>query len=571
VTAGAGEVHVAGSEAASTGLVGWLLPVYAAVLPVLAWSSGHSPYSVPKEALNLVVLGPGLVALALLVRDRDRPAWWAVGFLAIAGLATLLADEPLMSLTGSYSELNGWGLLAVCAGVWALGRRARGVSGRLEIALIIGATVNAAWAWIASTSRPDYVLFQLVEGRPTGLMPNPVLLGALCAAAIWLVLARDARAEEVGTSLVLVGMLFGAIELSGTRSAEIVAAASVLGFAVRWLRARSVVRALVIVVVAAGGFLVAQLPPDTGVQGSARLSGDALSGLSTRLESWGDAVAAVGERPVLGYGPGRTYVALEDRRSATIARHETPDLLYFDAHDFVIEVLVTTGVLGLVGFGGWMWTAVRGARGPLLGFAGIGAVMMLAEPVSHSFAPLVLLALGAATADGLPPPPRPIAGAWPRVVGASLAVVGLLAGVALLAGDASYLDSARDQTVSSLDGARQLWPPWPDVALRDSQLLALRAQQTNSPFDQRAALAAAYEARRRDRARPLVWEQIAELESLWGSPERARAAYRGALARNPWSSRALSALFLSARASGDRAEAARYRRAMCEVRLIECR
>lgn len=550
---------------------GWLLPAYAVALPVLAWSSGYSPYSLPKVALNLVVLGPGLVALALLIRGRDRAAGWAVAFLAVAGLATLFADEPLMSLTGSYSLLNGWGLLAVCTGIWALGRRARGVSGRLEIALILGATINAVWTWIASTARPDYVLFQLVEGRPTGLMPNPVLLGALCAGGIWLVLARDARAKEIGTAIVLVGVLFGAIELSGTRSAEILAAASVLGFAIRWLRAGAVARALVILVVAAGGFLVAQLPPDTGVRGSARLSGDALSGLSTRLESWGDAVAAVGERPVLGYGPGRTYVALESRRSAAIARRETPDLLYYDAHDVVIEVLVTTGVLGLVLFGGWMWTAVRGARGALLGFAGIGAAMMLAEPVSHSFAPLVLLALGVATADGLPPPPRPIIGAWPRVVGAGLAVVGLVAGVALLAGDASYLDSARDQTTSSLDGARQFWPPWPDVALRDSQLLALRAQQTNAPSDQRAALAAAYEARRRDQAEPFVWEQIGQLESLWGSPERARRAYLGALARNPWSSQALEVLFRAARASGDRAGAARYRRALCEVRLIECR
>jgi hypothetical protein len=559
-----------GAASAPSGLDGWLLPAYALLLPVLAWSSGYSPYAIPKVALNLVVLGPGLVALALLIRDRDRAAWWAGGFLAVAALATIVADEALMSLTGSYSLLNGWGLFAVGTGVWALGRRAPGVTGRVEIALVAGATVNAAAAWIAASARPDYVLLKLVEGRPTGLMPNPVLLGALAAAAIWVVLARTARAGEIGTSVVLVGVLFGAIELSGTRSAEVVAGVTVLWFAVRWLRAGSPARALVVVVMAAGGFLLAQLPPDTGVQGSTRLTGDAFSGLSTRVESWGDALDAVGERPVLGYGPGRTYVALESRRSAAIARHETPDLLYYDAHDVVVEVLTTTGVLGLLAFGGWMWTAVRGARGPLLGFAGVGAAMMLAEPVSHSFAPLVLLALGLASAHARPPP-RPAAGSWPRVVSAGLAAVGLVAGVALLAGDASYLDSARESTVSSLDGARDFWPPWPDVALRDSQLLALRAQQTGSPADQRAALAAAREARRRDPASPLAWEQIGRLEALWGSPARAHAAYLGALERNPWSSRALEALFVEARGAGDRAAAARYRRALCDVRLISCR
>jgi hypothetical protein len=157
------------------------------------------------------------------------------------------------------------------------------------------------------------------------------------------------------------------------------------------------------------------------------------------------------------------------------------------------------------------------------------------------------------------------------VVSAGLAVLGLVTGAALLTGDASYLDSARESTVSSLDGARHFWPPWPDVALRDSQLLSLRAQQTGSPSDQRAALAAAYEARRRDPASPLAWEQIGQLEALWGSPDRAHDAYRGALARNPWSSRALEALFVEARAARDRAAAARYRRALCEVRLIRCR
>ena len=156
------------------------------------------------------------------------------------------------------------------------------------------------------------------------------------------------------------------------------------------------------------------------------------------------------------------------------------------------------------------------------------------------------------------------------MVGAALAVVGLLAGVALLAGDASYLDSARDTTVSSLDGARRFWPAWPDVARRDAQLLAIRAQQTGVASDARRRAGRGLQARRRDPASALSWVEIGDLESIWGTPARAEAAYRGALARNPWSSGALEALLRQARAAKDAKAAARYRHAMCEVRILHC-
>ena len=154
------------------------------------------------------------------------------------------------------------------------------------------------------------MLLRLSEGRPTGLMANPVFLGAVCAAALWLVLARDRDSARPGGWLLVLGLLVGAVELSGTRSAEILAGASVVWFAIGWLRARAYLRALALVVAVAAGFLLAQLPAGSADSGSSRLSTSATSGLSTRVASWGDALDAVGERPVLGYGPGRTYVAL---------------------------------------------------------------------------------------------------------------------------------------------------------------------------------------------------------------------------------------------------------------------
>jgi hypothetical protein len=217
-----------------------------------------------------------------------------------------------------------------------------------------------------------------------------------------------------------------------------------------------------------------------------------------------------------------------------------------------------------------MWFATRRARGPLVGFAGVGAAMMLVEPVSHGIAPLVLLALGAAAPRWSLPGTYPRTESWVRVGSGVLAGIGLLAGIALLVGDAAYLETVRDPRVASLAPAQSWWPPWPDVALRDAQLLSLRAQQTGNSADLSAALDAAREARRRDPAVPFVWEEIGLLETISGRPDRARTAYLGALERNPWSSNALRALRSAELQAGHRKAAARYGRLMCEVRLLRC-
>ena len=258
----------------STDVAGWCLVALAFLLPVAVWTTGYSAFLVPKTALGLVALGPGLVMLARLVVRGDRGARWAVAFLAVATIATVLADEPLMALVGSYNWFNGLWFVALCVAVWSLGRGARGRTRRIETALLLGAGVNALWAWAASTGKIDYVLFGLFQGRPLGLMPNPVYLGALCAAGLWLALVRERAAKAWSAWLLGVVVFVGAVELSGTRTAAAATLVAVVWCVIRYLRRSEPARAAVLVGAVLAGFFLAQLPATVDQTGTSRLSGD---------------------------------------------------------------------------------------------------------------------------------------------------------------------------------------------------------------------------------------------------------------------------------------------------------
>ncbi|MEP6623377.1 MAG: O-antigen ligase family protein, partial [Acidimicrobiia bacterium] len=517
-------------------VAGWCLVAFAFLLPVAVWTTGYSAFLVPKTAVGLVALGPGLVMLGRLVVRGDRTARWAVAFLAAATLATLLADEPLMAAVGTYNWFNGLWFVALCVGVWALGRAARGRARRIETALLLGAGVNALWAWAASTGKIDYVLFGLFQGRPLGLMPNPVYLGALCVAGLWLAMGRERAAKPWSPWLLTVVLLIGAVELSGTRTAGAAALVAVVWCAVRYLRRSEPTRAAVLVAAVLLGFFLAQLPAKVDDTGTSRLSGDSSRGLSGRLSTWGDALDAVTDRPLFGFGPGRTMVAVSGRTPLAVAQTEGPQNYFTDAHNVFVEVLTTTGVIGFAAFLGWLVGAFRRSRGPLLGFVVLGGSVLLLEPTGPAFAPLLAFALGVAACDAVPAVDLGARGSpWVQFLSVGLAVLGAIAGFGLMLGDAQYLDAQREQSAAPLDVVDTVWPPWP----KSPRFRAiLDHNQADATHDSHGGVLALREARRaldRDRADPLSWEIVGQLEERWGSPARARRAHVETLRRLPWS------------------------------------
>jgi hypothetical protein len=514
---------------------------FALLLPLAFALQVFTPFLAPKAALLLALLGPGLVALALACRRGDHAAWWAAGFVGIAAISTLLSAAPVLSLFGEYGSLNGLLFVAALAGAWALGRGLGARSRALLVTvLLVGALVNAAFAWLQSFVELTPTAFHLSQGRALGFMSNPVQLGALGAGALWLAVLKVRTSMRPWLWIAGVAVLAGAVQLSGSRIALAAGVGASLVAAVRADRRK----ALAVVGALLMGVLLANFAPLPGGSSTSRVAGASASGLGPRVALWTDAVDAIAERPVIGYGPGRFATAVSPHTSVEVARYTGGDVLYADAHNFIVEYATTTGLLGLILLAGWLITSGRRARGPLVGFVIAVALSMLLQPQYVGLTPLVALALGAA-GPGLRLYPGPGSRARPAVAGVCIltALIGLGFGAVLMAGDAAYRDGINTRSVATLERADELFPPWPNIPARLSAFAVWQRVMTNDTKYEAVAEAAAAEAIRRDPSEPQSRFTLGSLEEAAGRPRAADRRYREALDRNPWSVTALSARY----------------------------
>ena len=512
----------------------------AGLLLVVVTPQVYAMHWTPKAALVLVLVGPGLVALVGGVRVHDRASIAAVVFLAIATLATIISPTPLMSLVGLYNHGTGLLFVAAVVGMWALGRRLSAiVAARLELVLIGAATINAVVMWIQNSRAFDGDVFTLVDGRPPGLLGNPVHAAALLLGAFALVLERwratpeagggDARGISHAVAVVGLGTLFAsALELSGGRiGLGVVVIVAVVGAVRLGLRRGAILIGALII-----GLGAASVAVDDGAGAAARVATSGNSPLAGRVDRWRMAEPAIRARPLLGIGPGLYRRGTSRFATPASARAFGADSVNIDAHNAIVEYTVTTGIFGVIALLGWLFLAVRGARGGLAWFAAVGAVSLLFQPQFVGLTPVLALALGAAKREATAPPP------WskPAVFGAiTLAVIGAGFGVALLRADGLQRVAATNgRPVAGRRAVRAL-PIWPTPEVTLASSYAHIASTTRHPGAWREAIAATRAARRRDPSDPEVLLRLGELEFAHGSLERARAAYEAARFWNPQS------------------------------------
>lgn len=549
-----------------------LLAVGAAfLLPVAFSPENYHRFWSPKAAVCLLLIVPGLAALARLVRSGSRAAMAAALFVGAAGVSTLLSDNPVLSLTGSANWGTGWLFVATLAAAWALGsviseERRR----QVVFAIIAAALVNAVVAWLQARGLVPPPLES--PGRAAGLMGNPVHLGALAAGGVWLVGDRIGRDLRSMLWLVPVGLLAGAAQLSGGRSGAglcLLAVLAVVGRAGLGSRA-GLVKSAAVIGAAVIGILLAPAGAEGAALGSARVVGaQSTQEVGLRFDLWRTSLDAALERPVLGWGPGRFQAATSPRYTPEIAGGGV--VAWKDAHNWVVEYAVTTGAVGLLLLGGWLALAARTSGGPLAGFAVVVGLLMLVEPQTVGLAPLAFLALGVANRD------RPVFGVWSgrgfgRALVAAGSVVSVTAAVFLLAGQAFLYRAFLDTSVSSFDKAHALLPPWPEVAYVGSRTEAFYG--LHSEPHARRSLALAREATRRDPADPSTWSYLANIELKWGTGGAANQALDRALERNPWMANALQVRAKLARTQGDDAvadEACRRLRVLGQKAPPPCR
>lgn len=520
-----------------------LAVVAAFLLPVAFSPEVFHLFWAPKAAVCLLITGPGLVALVHLVARRSGAALLAALFLAAAAASTMVSGSAMAALVGAANLGTGLVFVAALVGAWALGVVSTDERRRqIAMALVAAAVVNAVVAFLQARGMAPVSIES--PGRSFGLMGNPVYLGGLSAAAVALLAGLIGRRRWSLLGLVPLALIAGAAQLSGCRSAVGLTVLAVLA-ALRGAGAR---RGAVLVAAVAVGFLAAtSWAGAAAVTGSSRVVGaESTAQFDTRLGFWKIGAEAVLERPLLGWGPGRFEAATSPRSTAALS--EGGVNVYKDAHNWVVEYGVTTGLVGLGLLLAWLVVAGRAAAGPLVGFAAVTGLFMLVEPLSVGIAPLALLALGASTrAPASPVPSRP---GWRATVALSL-VGGVLAGGVLLAGEAFLHHGRLDTSPSAVRRGASLLPAWADVSrlgARTESFAGLHSQE-----HRQRALELARQATRRDPDDPAAWSYLGQLELVWGTDEGAARAIDRALDRNPWYAEGLQRSAVLGQRTGDRA------------------
>lgn len=225
------------------------------------------------------------------------------------------------------------------------------------------------------------------RGRAAGLAGSPAYTGAYLLLHIGLAVHLWPRSRSRWGRLVLSGVvLLGgyACYLTATRAillggAVAVAVAGAIRLAARVEGAgrRAILVAVLAGLLAGGGVLLTRMGPEAaGKDGDPSRRSGAWSRLTTlpvgdeslrlRYLAWGMAWEAFVDRPLLGVGP-ENFELVHSRRFRPLEYELARAPRKFDrAHNAVLEVASTTGVLGLLGYlgmwGALVWTLVRARR-----------------------------------------------------------------------------------------------------------------------------------------------------------------------------------------------------------------
>lgn len=513
--------------------------VTAFMLPVVFSPNVASYFWLPKAAYLLVVTGVGLPLLAqLVIRERQWLARAAALFLVVEALSAILSSNHTYAFFGGFAASDGWLFWAGAISAWAIGRSVGSHAEHdLVYALLAGVAVNAAVAIGEMVFDLEWYHLTLFDGRSPGLMGNPVHLSALLAGCLGLVTSSRIR---IRTAVPLTALFTAGLQVAGGRLGL---AVGVVVLMVGLLRRQRVFAAALAGAAVVGLLLgAAAVRAKTGASAaSSQLSAEPAGGIRDRVENWKSAASAIADRPILGSGPDRFQAATSRYRSLRLAR-SGPDRVYEDAHNLVINLLVTVGVIGaglFLAFFVGVVVAARDRRSPLALFAFGVLVTHLLEPGLAGTTPLALLCLGVLGAELPAVVRRPTA-----MSAVALGLVGTMAAAAALFGGFELEQARLDYRMLAINRANDFLPRWSNTAGLKARIHLFNGRLHHDPVELRASVRWREEAARRDPANPSLWNDLGDVLAGQGQYDRAVAAYKKALPLNPWSVRALANIAL---------------------------
>jgi O-antigen ligase len=375
-------------------------------VPLAFLPTSHAPF----VDVKLVVLLAGSLMLWAATRGPSRLTVPASVWVATTALAGLFGVDWWWSLFGPENTANGLVLLGSSGFLLIAGTRLPdSIRERIPVWLI-GTSLAVGAVFILFRLWPETFDFLIPDlSFEGGTMGHPVFLSGVGMIGILATLALERLSVPRMTTILV--LLASAMSLS-TKRVGWVALAIGLGIAF-WRMKPPRRRAILLVAVVAGTFLGWTV---VGSSGAGRFTELTTDSAAARLTFTPPMARSVLERPVLGWGPGNVWGAFVS--TATREEIEGGFRGTGDAHNIVLEVAVTTGVIGLAAFLFLGFRTVREMwRGPrTAGWAAGGAVGLfvyhLLQPNNVYLTPLMFLLAGmacrASPAEGVQPetPPR---------------------------------------------------------------------------------------------------------------------------------------------------------------------
>ncbi len=352
-----------------------LTPIVIGALPPqagsLALNVANDPVSLPKVVTLLVLAGVSLAFLCVSAfrgesELRWHPVLWVlVALVGWAGVSTLFAASPAVAVWGAYLRneglvaVFGYGLIAFLAVQYV--RSMRDLRTVVVVAVVSGLLVSI-YALVQFFGF-DPIAWTNVSGRVWSSFGNADMLGDYLVfpfvLAVGLALSAGGSRRSLGWCAVTV-LLAAALAATQTRGAWIAAVVAVLAMAwAGWGRLRSASRrqkltfgaiAVVLVAAAVAATMVLVL---RGRGGGATDLASLLAGASNgRSVIWLMGLRAWLAHPITGWGPDGFMHAFESVVGAdwyaTLAKVGVGYGSADNAHDLLIQALVTLGILGLV-------------------------------------------------------------------------------------------------------------------------------------------------------------------------------------------------------------------------------
>lgn len=479
------------------------LTIYGVLLVAFPWC--NDPWMAPR--LFILALG-ALVMWWRVVKDchwtrSTRMDWPALGLLTVAFASFIVNGSPWAGFYGQYRQLA-LGLqpmmlyflvaYAVCHHPKAYAWSTMDAASRAAV-LLVGLAI-----FQAAIEGEPFMGTYLPGGRPIASLGSPVFLSAVLAVIAPLALHGILERGKDPVILILIGV---GLALTRTRGGCI---AAVVGCGAYMVMTHRLRWQLIAGVVAMGLFFGTRIP--------VKQKGD-----SMRLATYRSAFEAIADKPLLGFGPDNFLEAFYKHENLAWFRGVKTTLSVQDhAHNDVLEVAATLGLLGLLFYVVLILSVFVCESPARLGFNGEGAALRgsLAALWAASWfnpVPLPALALGAIVTGHLlkeSPTLEIHDGARPRHFGFGVALMVFMLVSIFTVADMAYNASIESfHAGNTLGGVRWLRMAtsmnpgesrYQSTALESLFSMAASNKKVRSQLIEEAVLIAADEARRAPRS-----------------------------------------------------------------------